>query len=55
LYKRHDQAISPGAEQFLKGRGWLRVIRVSEEEQRFYRNLNEPDDLNDRLGRLIAL
>jgi molybdenum cofactor guanylyltransferase len=33
----------------------LRVIRVSEGEQRFYRNLNEPDDLDDRLGSLIAL
>jgi molybdopterin-guanine dinucleotide biosynthesis protein A len=28
----------------------LRVLRVSEEEQLFYRNLNEPDDLDDRLG-----
>jgi len=35
--------------------GRLRVIRVSEEEQLFYRNLNEPDDLNDRLCSLIAL
>jgi molybdopterin-guanine dinucleotide biosynthesis protein A len=29
----------------------LRVIRVSEEEQQFYRNLNEPDDLGDPLAR----
>jgi hypothetical protein len=35
--------------------GKLRVIRVSQEEQRFYRNLNEPDDLDDRPGSLIAL
>jgi molybdopterin-guanine dinucleotide biosynthesis protein A len=35
--------------------GMLRVIRVTEEEQRLYRNLNEPDDLDDRLGSLIAL
>ncbi len=35
--------------------GRLRVIRVSEEDQRFYRNLNEPDDLDDRPGSLIAL
>ena len=35
--------------------GRLRVIRVSEEEQPFYRNLNEPDDLDDRAGSLIAL
>jgi len=41
--------------------GRLRAIQVSEEEQLFYRNLNEPDDLNDRPGRrrdpgsLIAL
>jgi molybdenum cofactor guanylyltransferase len=33
----------------------LRAIRVSEEEQRFYRNLNEPDDLDDLPGSLIAL
>jgi molybdopterin-guanine dinucleotide biosynthesis protein A len=31
--------------------GALRVIRVSEEEQLFYRNLNEPDDLHDQLVR----
>jgi molybdopterin-guanine dinucleotide biosynthesis protein A len=31
--------------------GQLRVIAVSEEEQLFYRNLNEPDDLDDRLAR----
>ena len=36
-------------------RGMLRVIPVSKEEQLFYRNLNEPDDLNDRLGSPIAL
>jgi molybdopterin-guanine dinucleotide biosynthesis protein A len=30
--------------------GALRAIRVSQEEQRFYRNLNEPDDLDDRPG-----
>jgi molybdopterin-guanine dinucleotide biosynthesis protein A len=35
--------------------GRLRVIRVSEEEQLFYRNLNEPDDLDDLPGSLIAL
>jgi molybdopterin-guanine dinucleotide biosynthesis protein A len=35
--------------------GRLRDIRVSEEEQPFYRNLNEPDDLDDRPGSLIAL
>jgi molybdopterin-guanine dinucleotide biosynthesis protein A len=35
--------------------GMLRVIRVTEEEQRFYRNLNKPDDLNDRPGSRIAL
>jgi molybdopterin-guanine dinucleotide biosynthesis protein A len=35
--------------------GRLRVIRVSEEEQPFYRNLNAPDDLDDRFGSLIAL
>ena len=35
--------------------GMLSVIRVSEEEQLFYRNLNEPDDLDDQLGSLIAL
>jgi molybdopterin-guanine dinucleotide biosynthesis protein A len=35
--------------------GGLRVIRVSEEERLFYRNLNVPDDLDDRLGSLIAL
>jgi molybdenum cofactor guanylyltransferase len=35
--------------------GRLRVIRVSEEEQRLYRNLNEPDDLDDLPGSLIAL
>jgi molybdenum cofactor guanylyltransferase len=35
--------------------GRLRVIRVSEEEQRFYRNLNEPDDLDGLPGSLIAL
>ena len=35
--------------------GRLRVIRVPEEEQLFYRNLNVPDDLDDRLGSLIAL
>ena len=41
--------------------GRLRATPVSEEEQLFYRNLNEPDDLNDRPGRrrdpgsLIAL
>jgi molybdopterin-guanine dinucleotide biosynthesis protein A len=35
--------------------GGLRVIQVSDEEQRFYRNLNEPDDLDDRPGSLIAL
>ena len=35
--------------------GRLCAIRVSEEEQRFYRNLNEPDDLDDRPGSLIAL
>ncbi len=34
--------------------GRLRVIQVSEEDERFYRNLNEPDDLDDRLGSLIA-
>jgi molybdopterin-guanine dinucleotide biosynthesis protein A len=31
--------------------GRLCVIPVSEEEQRFYGNLNEPDDLDDRLIR----
>jgi hypothetical protein len=41
--------------------GRLRAIRVSEKEQLFYRNLNEPEDLNDRPRRrrdprsLIAL
>ena len=35
--------------------GKLRVIQVSEEEERFYRNLNEPDDLDDRPGSRIAL
>jgi molybdopterin-guanine dinucleotide biosynthesis protein A len=35
--------------------GMLRVIRVTEEEQRFYRNLNKPDDLDDRPGSRIAL
>jgi molybdenum cofactor guanylyltransferase len=35
--------------------GMLRVIRVTEEEQRFYRNLNEPDDWDDRPGSRIAL
>jgi molybdenum cofactor guanylyltransferase len=35
--------------------GRLRVIPVSEEEQLFYRNLNEPDDLDGRPGSLIAL
>jgi molybdenum cofactor guanylyltransferase len=30
--------------------GKLRVSRVSQEEQRFYRNLNEPDDLDDLTG-----
>ncbi len=35
--------------------GRLRVIQVSEEEERFYRNLNEPDDLDDWPGSLIAL
>jgi molybdenum cofactor guanylyltransferase len=35
--------------------GALRVIRVSEEEQPFYRNLNEPADLADRPGSPIAL
>jgi molybdopterin-guanine dinucleotide biosynthesis protein A len=30
--------------------GKLRVSRVSQEEQRFYRNLNEPDDLDDLPG-----
>jgi molybdenum cofactor guanylyltransferase len=41
--------------------GRLRVVRVSEEEEPFYRNLNAPDDLDNRLGRrgdpgsLIAL
>jgi molybdopterin-guanine dinucleotide biosynthesis protein A len=35
--------------------GMLRVIRVSKEEQPFYRNLNEPDDFDDRLGWLIGL
>jgi molybdopterin-guanine dinucleotide biosynthesis protein A len=33
----------------------LRVIRVSKEQQPFYRNLNEPDDLDDRLASPIAL
>jgi hypothetical protein len=27
--------------------GMLRVVRVPEKEQRFYRNLNEPGDLDD--------
>jgi molybdopterin-guanine dinucleotide biosynthesis protein A len=35
--------------------GILRVIRVTEEQQRFYRNLNKPDDLDDRPGSRIAL
>jgi molybdopterin-guanine dinucleotide biosynthesis protein A len=35
--------------------GMLRVIRVTEEQQRFYRNLNKPDDLDDRPGSRIAL
>ena len=35
--------------------GGLRVIRVSEEERLFYQNLNVPDDLDDRLGSIIAL
>jgi molybdopterin-guanine dinucleotide biosynthesis protein A len=30
--------------------GALRAIPVAEEEQRFYRNLNEPEDLDDRPG-----
>lgn len=30
--------------------GRLRVIRVSEEKELFYRNLNQPDDLYDRHG-----
>jgi molybdopterin-guanine dinucleotide biosynthesis protein A len=35
--------------------GMLIVIRVPEEEQLFYRNLNEPYDLDDQPGSLIAL
>jgi molybdopterin-guanine dinucleotide biosynthesis protein A len=35
--------------------GRLRVIRPSEQDQLFYRNLNEPDDLDDPVGSLIAL
>jgi molybdenum cofactor guanylyltransferase len=30
--------------------GALRAIRMSQQEQRFYRNLNEPDDWDDRLA-----
>ena len=35
--------------------GKLHVVRVSEEEQRFYRNLNEPADMYDQPGPPIAL
>jgi molybdopterin-guanine dinucleotide biosynthesis protein A len=35
--------------------GALRTIRMSQQEQRFYRNLNEPDDLDYRPGSRIAL
>ena len=30
--------------------GKLHVVRVSQEEQRFYRNLNDPEDLDDLPG-----
>jgi molybdopterin-guanine dinucleotide biosynthesis protein A len=49
-----DFSMQTLTDQLVK-RGMLRVIRVTEEEQRFYRNLNEPDDLDDRPGSRIAL
>jgi molybdopterin-guanine dinucleotide biosynthesis protein A len=49
-----DFAMQTLANQLVK-MGTLRAIRVSQEEQCFYRNLNEPDDLDDRPDSLIAL
>jgi molybdopterin-guanine dinucleotide biosynthesis protein A len=41
-----DLSMQTLTDQLVKS-GRLRVIRMSKEEQPFYRNLNEPDDLNN--------
>jgi molybdenum cofactor guanylyltransferase len=50
----NDFSLQTLTNQLLK-RGKLQVIRVSEKEQRCYRNLNEPGDMMTGLAALIAL